>query len=55
MSRKNCPLESDCLKKNVMYQATVKVVNIPAIVYIRATEKVWMQRFQNHNTSFKKR
>lgn len=53
--RKNeCPLKRSCLKKNLVYQATVTSNNQNAKkVYIGMTEGEFKTRFNNHTMSFK--
>ena len=50
----NCPLQGECLKKGVMYEATVTsdLANYGEQPYIGISGPIWKSRFQNHVKSF---
>ena len=47
-----CPLDSKCLEKCIIYKATV-TANNKEKVYIGCTERSFKERFANHKQSFK--
>ena len=50
----NCPLEGECLSKNVIYQANVKRLDTQTSeTYIGLTSKTFKERWNNHKTSFR--
>ena len=51
----NCPLEGECLTKNVFYEATVtsSIRNYGEKVYFGITEPPFKGRFNNHTKSFR--
>ena len=54
--RKNeCPLNGDCRKKEVVYQAKVKAQGMTTRKYIGLCETEFKKRWQNHKQSFKNR
>ena len=50
-TRNTCPLDGNCLVRNVVYQATVTAENT-AETYVGLTETTFKTRFNNHKTSF---
>ena len=50
--KENCPLGGECLKKDIVYKATVKTDNNLKI-YFGLTEREFKTRFNNHKMSFK--
>jgi len=51
-----CPLDGTCLRKSVVYQATVTTMeNTPPETYIGVTENCFKTRYANHKTSFNNR
>jgi hypothetical protein len=53
--KNNCPLDGNCLTKNVVYKCVVSSKNVPDKQYIGLTEGEWKKRFANHKQSFKNR
>ena len=50
----NCPLDGNCLKSAVIYQATVATEdNRPAETYVGLTENSFKTRYSNHKSSFR--
>ena len=50
----DCPMNGNCLKSSVIYQATVATNdNKPPQIYIGLTENSFKPRFTNHRNSFK--
>ena len=50
----DCPLNGNCLKSSVVYQATVSTSDDkPAQTYVGLTENSFKTRFANHKSSFK--
>ena len=48
-----CPMEGNCLKESVIYQATVTTEdNNPPQTYVGLTENSFKTRYANHKTSF---
>ena len=55
MQRKNdCPLENQCLNKNIVYQATVTTQE-STHTYVGMTENPFKTRYGNHKQSFNHR
>ena len=48
-----CPLTGHCLKKSVIYQATVKTKEKPDQTYIGLTGDTFKTRWANHKSTFK--
>ena len=48
-----CPLDGECLEKNIVYQATVSSSDGATEKYIGLTAPPFKKRFGNHNKSFK--
>ena len=53
--QEKCPLEKQCLIKNIIYKATIRTKEEPNRIkyYIGASKTKWKNRFYNHNMSFK--
>ena len=51
-NKESCPVEGDCLAKNVIYQATVKHDD-QVETYIGLTATTFKSRWEGHKTSFK--
>ena len=53
-NRQNCPLQGNCLKTNMVYQATISSKEEPEVVkhYIGVTKKQFKTRFASHKYSF---
>ena len=50
----HCPLDGNCLKSAVIYQATVATEdNRPAETYVGLTENSFKTRYSNHKSSFR--
>ena len=50
----HCPLDSNCLKSAVIYQATVATEdNRPAETYVGLTANYFKTRYSNHKSSFR--
>ena len=48
-----CPMDGNCLKESVIYQATVTTDdNNPPQTYVGLTENSFKTRYSNHKTSF---
>ena len=56
-NKDECPLNGNCLDKNVVYQAKVSVINRNQQVsnYVGVTENEWKDRSYKHKNSFKDR
>ena len=52
--KQNCPLENQCLEKNIVYQATVTTKDGHE-TYVGVTENQFKTRFGNHKQSFSNR
>jgi len=52
--RADCPLEGECLSRNVLYEAKISsdIENYEEKVYIGLTEPTFKERFRNHQKSF---
>ena len=50
----NCPLEGECLTKNVLYEATITsdIINYGERLYRGITDPIFKKRFKNHEKSF---
>ena len=54
--RENCSLNGECLKKNIVYQATVTSnQDNREETYIGMSENIFKTRYNNHKTAFKYR
>ena len=51
---KTCPLNGECLKKNIIYKATVSSEGEKDMVYFGQTMTTFKARMSNHLTSFRK-
>ena len=52
-NQNNCPVNNQCLEKDIIYQATVKRLdNSKTETYIGLTSKTFKERWANHKTSF---
>lgn len=60
-SKSDCPLDGQCLSKNIIYKAVVSTentappINTPPKQYIGLTSTTFKERFNNHTQSFKAR
>jgi hypothetical protein len=48
----NCPLDGECLKTSLIYQATVETEDSTPSTYIGLTEGTFKSRYANHKASF---
>ena len=55
-NRDDCPLDGECLSKNVLYEATItsSIPNYGEKIYIGISEPSFKERFANHKKSFNK-
>ena len=54
--RNECPLDGNCLEKNIIYQATVReAITKKEETYIGRTATSFKERYNNHKSSFKNR
>ena len=51
---KICPFNGECLRKNLVYKATVSCQGKKDMIYIGQTTTTFKARLSNHTTSFKK-
>ena len=51
--RDSCPMNGECLRKSIIYQATVHQNNGSSETYIGLTENTFKTRYANHKASFK--
>ena len=49
-----CPMGSECLSKQIIYQATVKAEGKEDMIYIGQTKNTFKERLAGHKTSFRK-
>jgi hypothetical protein len=52
-SKADCPLDGQCLVKNIVYRATVTTASSPTKQYIGLTSTTFKERLANHTQSFK--
>ena len=52
-SKSSCPLDGQCLAKNIIYKATVTADTSPPKQYIGLTSTTFKERLSNHKQSFK--
>ena len=52
-TKPNCPLEGQCLSRNIVYKATVSAGSKPTKEYIGLTSTTFKERLGNHIQSFK--
>ncbi len=53
-SKANCPLDGNCLAKNIVYKAIVTTKSLHRKEYIGLTSTTFKERLSNHTQSFKK-
>ena len=53
--KEQCPLNGECLAKNIIYEAEITTNNIndEPLKYIGLTGNTFKERFSNHKSSFK--
>jgi len=49
--KEKCPLNNNCLSKNIIYQATIKTDDITKF-YVGSTSTTFKNRYSNHKASF---
>ena len=52
-NKENCPLEGHCLKKNVVYQATLTQEDGKVENYVGLTAQTFKKRWDGHTNSFR--
>ena len=49
----DCPLQRECLARNLIYKATVKVQGLQDQFYLGQTTRIFKERLGNHKASFR--
>ena len=49
--KEKCPLNNNCLSKNIIYQATIKTDDITKF-YVGSTSTTFKNRYSNHMASY---